>query len=567
MLTKYKLIENNSYRTLLQQNESLRKETEIAAQVIRNMGSGNKEGDALSSVLEKSDSLLIKELHQLQNKLKKIGEEEKQRNWSAEGQAIFAHILRNHDADLEKLGNHLLSKLVNYVEANQASLFVLSEIEGTQMLEQIGCYAYGRKKFTNKTVVIGEGLVGQTFLEKETTLLKEVPADYVQITSGLGEATPRCVVLVPLKINDDVLGILELASFKVFLPYVVEFLEKISESIASAISNVRIAKRTQELLRETQTKTEQMRAQEEELRQNLEELEATQEEMIRKQQQLDQKSQMIKLILDNLPMPTFVKDENGCYTLVNKAETELLGVDEATILGKDDSYFVNDASENDEIRKSDIEALQSVRPIELPMQSYTTKSGKRFIFKTIKVSFLNSFTGQRNIIGISVDLTDRVRLEQKLIAEKVVQQNNVMIDLAGRQRMLSQKIGFYAEMVCRGKKEPISQLQKAIDLHHHSLDVIKNGGWPLEIDALVPLGRAHEELKPFIEKVEDAWYPYKDAAEMIIKLIMEPEQNSKVIESTISTIEEKGEELLLLNNKLLSQYKKINQKELMGAEA
>lgn len=561
---RYTLAKKKDLENLLSKTELFQSEVALATQFIKALGSAESSKLLSSEEFEKStNNELLQELKLLEEKLRKVAEEEKQRNWSAIGLANFSHLLREHDDDLEKLTSIFLSKLVAYVNANQGSVFVKTELNGRIVLEQKACYAYDRKKFVTAIIEIGEGILGQTYLEKETTFLTEVPDNYVHITSGLGDATPRSLVLVPIKINEEVLGILELASFSVFPAHVVQFLEKVCESLASTISSAQIKIQTHQLLIESQEKTEQMKSQEEELRQNLEELQATQEQMERKQRELDQKGNLIQLILDNLPIPTFVKDDKGVYTMVNKAQTTLLNLTESEIIGKDDTFFTTDEKERSEIKKSDIDALHSLKPIELPTQSFTTSEGRNFIFKTTKVSFLNTITNKRNVIGISIDLTDRIKLEQKLLSERVVQQNNVLIDLAGRQRMLSQKISFLCEMICRGNTQHVPNLRKAIDLHDHSLEVIKNGGWPMDIEAHVPIEKAHTELLPFIKIVEDVWLPFKEAADKIATLgAITSSIQTASLEETILIIEENGDKLLQVNNQLLIQYKKITQKEL-----
>jgi methyl-accepting chemotaxis protein len=131
-------------------------------------------------------------------------------------------------------------------------------------------------------------------MEAETILLTEVPANYITITSGLGKATPNCLILIPIKHENVVLGVIEMASFSVFTPNEVEFLERVGEIIASAVSSVRINTKTRFLLEQSQQQAEEMLAQEEEMRQNMEELQATQEEMSRKADEQRQREEELR---------------------------------------------------------------------------------------------------------------------------------------------------------------------------------------------------------------------------------------------------------------------------------
>ena len=227
-------------------------------------------------------------LLQMREQMKAVKQEDQQRLWTTEGLSKVAEITRTHQQEVQELADRLLSYLVNYLEANQGSLFFLQEdILGEQCLTLAACYAYDKKKHTEKTVKIGQGLVGQTFLEKKTLHLTQLPPDYVQITSGLGEATPTALLVVPLTFNGQVLGILEAASFQPFAAHQITFLETVGEVIASAVATVRMNAQTQQLLTQSQEGTEALRAQEEEMRQNMEELQATQEEMQRKAQEYE----------------------------------------------------------------------------------------------------------------------------------------------------------------------------------------------------------------------------------------------------------------------------------------
>jgi PAS domain S-box-containing protein len=213
--------------------------------------------------------------------------EDDQRNWVSEGLARFSEILRKDNDDIHELSYNVISNLVKYMKANQGGFFIINEeVKGKRFFEQTACYAYDRKKFANKRLEWGEGLIGTCVLEKQTIFLSEVPDSYMEITSGLGNANPKSLLIVPLMLNKDVHGVIELASFRKFEKFEIDFAEKVAESIASTISAVGINLKTSELLKATQEQAQVLASQEEQMRQNMEELQATQEEAARQGEKL-----------------------------------------------------------------------------------------------------------------------------------------------------------------------------------------------------------------------------------------------------------------------------------------
>ncbi len=267
--------------------KALAEENEKAIEFINTIGNGNLEaGNEILLNTDNSHSLGAALLG-MRDQLKVVAEKEKERNWTTEGLATFSEIMRNSTDNLPELCHAIVSRLTKYLDANQAAIFILnSDNPNAPYLEMVACYAYERKKHLTRTIAIGEGLLGQTFLEKESLYLTDVPQDYTLIRSGLGGATPGSLLIVPIKLNEEVHGMLEIASFKKLLPYQIEFVEKMSEGIASSISSVKIKESTAKLLIESQEQTSELKAQEEEMRQNMEELQATQEASYRLQEEL-----------------------------------------------------------------------------------------------------------------------------------------------------------------------------------------------------------------------------------------------------------------------------------------
>ncbi len=254
---------------------------------------GKGEYDAKYSPLSEED-VLGNALLEMRDNLKKVSEEDKKRNWATEGMATFGDILRRNNDNISKLSDEIISNIIKYLRANQGGLYIIED-DGRDdpYLSLTACYAWDKKKYLEQKIYKGDGLAGQSWLEGDTIYITDVPEDYIQITSGLGEANPTSILIVPLKINDEIFGIIEIASFSEISDFEIEFVEKIGESIASTISSVKINEKTQKLLQESTELTEEMRSQEEEMRQNMEELQATQEEMERSQRDREEKENII----------------------------------------------------------------------------------------------------------------------------------------------------------------------------------------------------------------------------------------------------------------------------------
>lgn len=292
------------------------------------------------------NDVLGNSLLQMRQKLKEINQEDALRNWSTAGLAKFADILRRND-DYRELAGLIVSDLVKYTKSNQGGMFIVNQDhENDTHLELIACYAFERKKYLQKRVEIGTGLVGQCYLEQRTIFMKDVPQSYVNITSGLGGANPSSLLIVPLKVNGEIEGVLEIASFKDYQPHEIEFVEKVGEIIASTISNARINDRTRRLLEESQQHSEELRAQEEEMRQNMEEMQATQEQMHRQteemrkvQENLNLEKSMFNVLMEYLPDRITYKDRQSRILRINQAKAAKFKMSPEEMVGKTDYDF------------------------------------------------------------------------------------------------------------------------------------------------------------------------------------------------------------------------------------
>ncbi len=242
----------------------------------------NNQGDLGGALIEMRAKLLQVAQEREQSRMA-----DSQRLWVNEGLALFAQLLRgNGEHSLQELSFLIVKNMVKYTGSNQGALFLVDD-EDSSTINLVSAFAYDRRKYLKKSMHIREGLVGVCVLEAETTLITDIPEGYLQITSGLGQASPNCLLLVPLKTSDSkVYGVVEIASFNVLEPYQIDFLERVAENVASTIQMVKVNERTAQLLEQTQSQAEILAAQEEEMRQNLEELQATQESLSQRELEL-----------------------------------------------------------------------------------------------------------------------------------------------------------------------------------------------------------------------------------------------------------------------------------------
>ncbi len=230
------------------------------------------------SVELEQDSNFSITFSKMQESLVEVSERERQRDHVNNGLATFSDVLSSTTSDVNLFAEEVIRNLVKFLNANQAALFLVKEEGDEQFLEMTYCYAYNKQKFLEKRVKLGEGLIGQAWIEKERVYMTEVPDMYTDITSGLGESTPRCILVVPLEFNGVVQGIIELASFQPLKDYELSFVDEVVGSISSSLASVVIHSRTNEYLRQSEKLTDLMKEQEEVTKSKIGELAIIQEE-------------------------------------------------------------------------------------------------------------------------------------------------------------------------------------------------------------------------------------------------------------------------------------------------
>jgi hypothetical protein len=253
---------NNEYGEIA---DHLNRHVDKLDEKVRFMKTVDDQQDPLHYEPEKDD-LLGQEIKNMAGRLKIIRSEENKRqaadhisNWTSEGIAHFAEILRSERENVSELSFIIIRELVIFLNVEMGTIFLTTDGEGEEkMVETIAGYAYDRRKYINKKFAFGEGLPGTCALEKEKIYINELPEDYSDIISGVGQTKPGYVLLVPLKTGEEIFGILELASFRALEKHELAFVDQLAESIASTLQSVQTNERTAFLLRQSQEQAEKL---------------------------------------------------------------------------------------------------------------------------------------------------------------------------------------------------------------------------------------------------------------------------------------------------------------------
>ncbi len=176
--------------------------------------------------------------------------------------------------------------------------------EELHQLERLGSYGRIEQGARDAYFKLGEGLVGQCAVERQPIVLKTVPEDYFHIESGLGAARPRSLILLPVINKDQLLGVIELASFAPFSETHQRFLDELLPILALSLENLLRAARTQQLLEETQAQSEELQSSEEALRVQQEELRATNEALQANTTELEAQSARLRSSEEELRVQT-----------------------------------------------------------------------------------------------------------------------------------------------------------------------------------------------------------------------------------------------------------------------
>ncbi|MEO5358485.1 MAG: response regulator [Nitrospirae bacterium YQR-1] len=280
--------------------------------------------------------LLAKSFQLMMDSLRKVLSERDAENWKKTGYAKVSEIMRG-EQDIITLSQNLITYISEYLGALIGAIYLTRKNQN--ILKLTGTYAHNKRKGLSNEFAVGDGLVGQCALEKQSILLTNVPEDYIKIMSGLGEKVPSNILVTPFIYNDEVKGVIELGAFTAFTEHQTEFMKSVSETIAIAFSVAQAQQKTKELLEITQNQAEELQAQQEELIANNEELadrarilresevklQEQQEELRQANEELEEHAKLMEKQRDEIKKKNMELEKNQVLNLQKTRELEITG--------------------------------------------------------------------------------------------------------------------------------------------------------------------------------------------------------------------------------------------------
>ncbi|MFN2565339.1 MAG: response regulator, partial [Gemmatimonadaceae bacterium] len=264
---------------------------------------------------------LKQNINQMIGNLRETTERNQEQDWLKTNLAKFSRMMQGQK-DLESVTRLIMSELTPLVSAHHGAFFMGDAESGELTLRLIASYAYRARKHIANVFRIGEGLVGQAALEKSPILLQNVPDDYIQITSGLGEAPPRNIIVLPILFEGEVKGVVELASFLPFSTIHQMFLDQLADTIGVVLNMIQANMRTEELLEQSQKLTQELQIQSKELQIQQDELKRSNAELEAQARTLRQSEELLKEQQEELQQVNEELEEKASLLAEQNAKVE-----------------------------------------------------------------------------------------------------------------------------------------------------------------------------------------------------------------------------------------------------
>ncbi len=249
-------------------------------------------------------------INQMIANLKETTLRNQEQDWLKSNLAKFTQMLQGQK-DLNTVTRRILSELAQVVNAQHGMFYILEQHDAFQSgtLKLFAAYAYKDELNMKREFALGEGLVGQCAVEKERILLTNVPQGYVKIGSGIGDATPLNLIVLPVLFEKEIKAVIELASFEVFSETHLDFLGQLTESIGIVLNTIETNSRTEHLLEQSTSLADELKRTNEDLQDKAHLLVRQKEEVENKNKEVEEARKSLEEKAEQLTLTSKYKSE------------------------------------------------------------------------------------------------------------------------------------------------------------------------------------------------------------------------------------------------------------------
>jgi len=325
--------------------------------------------------------------------------------------------------NINMLSKKVIVELVKFTDTSVGAIYLVDDNDPENIkLINSGSYCYESDKIKkNKDFIPGEGLIGSCYKDKEIMQIDNLPEGYINLHSGIGSKSLKHCLLVPVIDENTCQGIIELASAYAIEAYKINFITKLTETLASVITINKATDSASKMLEINKIQAEELKTQEEELRQNLEEMQTTQEEL-KKQIETSEKTNEKLLfeqsfsnsLLENAPEGIYFKDIESRFLKVSRSMKSVFNVKKVEdIYGKSDFDFFTEEHARPAFEDEQM-IIKTGKPIIDKIEKETHADGRITYVTTTKMPLRNHKGKIIGTFGISKNITELIELKQNL---------------------------------------------------------------------------------------------------------------------------------------------------------
>ena len=233
-------------------------------------------------------------INQMISNLKDTTNKNQEQDWLKTNLAKFSGMMQGQRS-IAAVAQLIVSELTPLVDA-QHGAFYMMDAEPESRLHLIATYGFGGRKSLSNAYKLKENLIGQCAFEKKRILLTDVPEGFIYIATGMGEAPPRSVVVLPVLFEGEIKAVIELASFRWFTPNYLTFLDQLMAGVGVILNMMSSSMRTEELLQQLKKSNAELEAQATELNEKAKLLEVKNQEVELASRSLEEKAEQLQLI-------------------------------------------------------------------------------------------------------------------------------------------------------------------------------------------------------------------------------------------------------------------------------